>query len=191
MLLTVIASVALTLLSAKIPGIHDWATSLVRQINFGTLVLDGMLPDCCCSPAHFFSISINCCAKKLAVGLLSRGWNGHLFLSGCAADGADERRTAAVDRVPDLWSVGSRPPITIDCARWMLRRVGIPKRIEAQLAGESLFNDGYWCGSEIHHHAGGGLRASADALRKSPAFSSLEPAAEFWLAARRRGWRRI
>jgi len=44
MLLTVIASVALMLTATAVPGIHLWASSLVRQINFGTLVLDGMLP---------------------------------------------------------------------------------------------------------------------------------------------------
>ena len=50
MLLTVGCSLGLMGVSAYAPGLQLWATGLVRQIDFESLILHGML-GCCCSPA--------------------------------------------------------------------------------------------------------------------------------------------
>lgn len=139
MLLTVISSVALMLTAAVVPGIHLWASALVRQINFGTLVLDGMLPLLLFAGAFLLDLD-QLLREKLAVTLLSTAGTavcfflvallmqlltrGHLPWIECLIFGA---------------LISPTDPIAV---LEMLRRAGIPKRIEAQLAGESLFNDG-------------------------------------------------
>jgi monovalent cation:H+ antiporter, CPA1 family len=139
MLLTVIASVALTLLSAKIPGIHDWATSLVRQINFGTLVLDGMLPLLLFAGAFLLDLD-QLLREKLAVGLLSAAGTGIcFFLVALLMELMSGGRLPWIECLIFGALIAPTDPIAV---LEMLRRVGIPKRIEAQLAGESLFNDG-------------------------------------------------
>src|SRR5579872_2900357 len=70
MLLTLIASVALTLASTRVPGIHRWASNLVHQIDFGTLVLNGLLPLLLFAGAFLLDID-QLLREKLAVILLS------------------------------------------------------------------------------------------------------------------------
>ncbi|MGZ5234312.1 MAG: hypothetical protein ACXWC3_30250, partial [Burkholderiales bacterium] len=44
MLLTVLVSASLMLMASRVPGIHQWAASLMQEIDFETLILHGMLP---------------------------------------------------------------------------------------------------------------------------------------------------
>jgi len=139
MLLTVLASVALLLVSTWVPGIQQWAAVLLRQINFGTLVLNGMLPLLLFAGAFLLDLD-QLLREKLTVTLLSTLGTGACFF--------------LVALLMELMSSGSLPwiqclifgalisPTDPIAVLEMLRRIGIPKRIEAQLAGESLFNDG-------------------------------------------------
>ena len=139
MLLTVLASVALLLVSTWVPGIQQWAAALLRQINFGTLVLNGMLPLLLFAGAFLLDLD-QLLREKLTVTLLSTLGTGACFF--------------LVALLMELMSRGSLPwiqclifgalisPTDPIAVLEMLRRIGIPKRIEAQLAGESLFNDG-------------------------------------------------
>lgn len=139
MLLTVLVSASLMLASARVPGIHDWAAGLMAQINFETLIMHGMLPLLLFAGA--FLLDLNHLAKEkftvsllsiagttisfLAVALLMHWLSaGHLPWMGCFIFGA---------------LISPTDPIAV---MEMLRRVGVSPRIEAQLAGESLFNDG-------------------------------------------------
>ncbi|MGA2727025.1 MAG: sodium:proton antiporter [Terracidiphilus sp.] len=139
MLLTVLASVALILTSKKVPGIHLWVTAFLNQIDFGTLILRGMLPLLLFAGAFLLDLD-ELVREKLAITLLSTVGTGIMFF--------------LVTLLMELMSGGRIP--WIECLIFgalisptdpiavleMLRRVGIPKHIEAQLAGESLFNDG-------------------------------------------------
>jgi CPA1 family monovalent cation:H+ antiporter len=139
MLLTVIASVALMLASVAAPGIHLWATSLVRQINFGTLVLDGMLPLLLFAGAFLLDLD-QLLREKLAVGLLATVGTGIcFFLVALLMELMSGGRLRWIECLIFGALIAPTDPIAV---LEMLRRVGIPKRIEAQLAGESLFNDG-------------------------------------------------
>jgi CPA1 family monovalent cation:H+ antiporter len=138
-LLTVVASVALTLASTAVPGIHLWATGLVRQIDFGTLVLNGMLPLLLFAGAFLLDID-QLLREKLAVGLLSTAGTGIcFFLVALLMELMSGGRLRWIECLIFGALISPTDPIAV---LEMLRRVGIPKRIEAQLAGESLFNDG-------------------------------------------------
>ncbi|HTH53456.1 MAG TPA: sodium:proton antiporter [Edaphobacter sp.] len=142
MLLTVLASLGLLGLSHFYPNLNSWAALLVGTINFENLILHGMLSVLLFAGA--FLVDIEALSKeKLIVSLLSFG--GTLICT---------LFTAAL-----LWwtlpMIGLHAP-WIHCLIFgalisptdpiavleMLRRVGVPKNIQAQLAGESLFNDG-------------------------------------------------
>lgn len=139
MFLTVVASLILTAIRYVTPWIHDDAVQLAHQLNFESLILHGMLPLLLFAGA--FLLDLNQLAReKLPVAVLSIGGTiltflavaglmklmggGHVTWMQCLLFGA---------------LISPTDPIAV---LEMLRRVGIPKSLEAQLAGESLFNDG-------------------------------------------------
>jgi CPA1 family monovalent cation:H+ antiporter len=139
MLLTVLVSAALTLAAARIPIIHQWAADLMQQIDFESLILHGMLPLLLFAGAFLLDLE-QLASERFAVALLSIAGTAMCFL--------------LVAAFIALLSGGSIPwmqclifgalisPTDPIAVLEMLRRAGIPKRIQAQLAGESLFNDG-------------------------------------------------
>jgi len=142
MLLTVLASIGLLGLSHFYPHLNSWAAMLVGTINFENLILHGMLSVLLFAGAFLLDLE-SLLTEKLIVVLLSVGgtllsslltaallWWGlpliglhvpwiHCFIFGALISPTD-------------------PIVVLE----MLRRVGVPKNIQAQLAGESLFNDG-------------------------------------------------
>src|SRR5579872_2798928 len=139
MLLTVLASVALMLISARVPGIHFWASAFVRQIDFGTLVLNGLLPLLLFAGAFLLDLE-ELLRQKLAVTLLSTvGTGACFFLVALLMSAISAGRLPWIECLVFGALISPTDPIAV---LEMLRRVGIPKPIEAQLAGESLFNDG-------------------------------------------------
>ena len=142
MVLTVIASIVLLLVSQRDPALHRWAVSLVGRIQFEDLILHGMLGLLLFAGA--FLLDLQYLAKeKLAVALLSIF--GTLFTTAGIS-------VALLYALPLLglragWIeclffgtlISPTDPIAV---LEMLHRVGVPKNIQAQLAGESLFNDG-------------------------------------------------
>jgi CPA1 family monovalent cation:H+ antiporter len=142
MVLTVLASLAMLGLSHFYPDLNSWAAVLVGTIDFENLVLHGILSVLLF--AGSFLVDIDALRQeKLIVALLSVV--GTLL------------STVAIAAL--LWwslpLIGLHVP-WIHCLLFgalisptdpiavleMLKRVGVPKIIQAQLAGESLFNDG-------------------------------------------------
>jgi CPA1 family monovalent cation:H+ antiporter len=141
-LLTVVLSLLLEAIGARAPGLHGWAVHLVYQIDFEALILHGMLPMLLFAGAFLLDLEY-IVKEKLIISLLSIG--GTLI------------STAAVAALMwvALYTLGMHPqwlscfffgalisPTDPIAVLEMLKRVGAPKHLQAQLAGESLFNDG-------------------------------------------------
>ncbi|MBS1821660.1 MAG: sodium:proton antiporter [Acidobacteria bacterium] len=142
MLLTVVASLALLGASHFYPGLNLWASTLVGAIDFENLILHGLLSVLLFAGA--FLLDLDALRREsAAVALLS-----------VAGTALSTIATAAIL----FWLlplVGLHAP-WIECLLFgalisptdpiavleMLKRVGVPANIQAQLAGESLFNDG-------------------------------------------------
>ena len=142
MLLTVLCSLGLAVVSPFAPALQPWAMRLVQQINFESLILHGMLSLLLFAGAFLLDLEF-LAREKLAIVVLS--------VVGTILS------TVAIAAL--MWMV--LPPLGVH-ATWlhclffgalisptdpiavleMLRRVGVPKNVQAQLAGESLFNDG-------------------------------------------------
>jgi CPA1 family monovalent cation:H+ antiporter len=142
MLLTVISSILMIAIGHVFPASQIWAASLARRIHFEDLILHGLLGLLLFAGA--FLLDLNYLSReKLAVGLLS--------VLGTLLSTA----TVALAMHWSLPLLGIGAP-WIECFFFgalisptdpvavleMLHRVGVPKNIQAQLAGESLFNDG-------------------------------------------------
>lgn len=139
MLLTVVASGSLIIASQGIPQIHQSAGDLIQRIDFQTVILHGMLPLLLFAGAFLLDLE-QLAKEKLAVSMLAVIGT---VLSMLAV-------AALMHFIPGLsisWIeclifgalISPTDPIAV---LEMLGRVGVRKSIQAQLAGESLFNDG-------------------------------------------------
>jgi monovalent cation:H+ antiporter, CPA1 family len=142
MLLTVLCSLALIGIGAYAPGLQPWAFRLVQQINFEALILHGMLSLLLFAGAFLLDIE-HLFRERLSVAVLSVAGT---VLSTIAV-AALMYWALPMLGLPVTWLqclffgalISPTDPIAV---LEMLRRVGMPKYIQAQLAGESLFNDG-------------------------------------------------
>lgn len=139
MMLTVAASLVLLNVGRFVPASHHWAANLVQQIDFETLVMNGMLPLLLFAGAFLLDLD-QLAREKLPVcvlavlgtvlsffavaGLMRLFSFGNASWTECLLFGA---------------LISPTDPIAV---LEMLRRARISKSIESQLAGESLFNDG-------------------------------------------------
>ena len=142
MLLTAVTSITLVLLAHVWPEPHRWALAIIGQVDFERLILHGMLSLLLFAGASLLDLDA-LRQQKLAVALLAtlstvlsiigigvstyfvaRGFRFHASLMEALLFGA---------------IISPTDPIAV---LEMLRRVQTPKFLEAQLAGESLFNDG-------------------------------------------------
>jgi CPA1 family monovalent cation:H+ antiporter len=140
--LTVSGSVALILLSGVDPGLHNWALGVVAQVDLRSLILNGGLGLLLFAGSFLLDLTVLRC-EKLPVGLLA------VFATLIST------ASVAVMMFYALPLLGLRAS-WVECTLFgalisptdpiavleMLGRVGVSKEIEAQLAGESLFNDG-------------------------------------------------
>ena len=139
MLLTVGASLVLLNVGRFVPASHQWAASLVQQIDFESLVMNGMLPLLLFAGAFLLDLD-QLGKEKLPVSLLAVLGTVLSFF--------------AVASLMRLFTFGNASwtecllfgalisPTDPIAVLEMLRRARISKSIESQLAGESLFNDG-------------------------------------------------
>ncbi|HEY5213681.1 MAG TPA: sodium:proton antiporter [Acidobacteriaceae bacterium] len=141
-LLTVLFSLLLEAISAQVPGLHSWAIHLVNQINFETLILHGMLPMLLFAGAFLLDLQY-VVQERLVIALLSVV--GTILSTGAVA-GLMWVALFALGMHPHWLAcfffgalISPTDPIAV---LEMLKRVGAPKHLQAQLAGESLFNDG-------------------------------------------------
>jgi len=139
MLLTVIASMCLASVGGIHPGLHAWAVDLVRQIDFQSLILRGMLPLLLFAGAFLLDLQ-ELAREKLAVSLLSiAGTVISVFVVAALMFFASGTGAPLIECLIFGALISPTDPIAV---LEMLRRTGVPKPIQAQLAGESLFNDG-------------------------------------------------
>jgi CPA1 family monovalent cation:H+ antiporter len=142
MLLTVVCSLFLASIGEYALGLRPWATNLARQINFERLILHGMLPLLLFAGAFLMDIE-SLIRERLTVATLAVV--GTVISTFAIA--ALTHWTLPVVGIRAPWIecmlfgalISPTDPIAV---LEMLRRVGVPHHIEAQLAGESLFNDG-------------------------------------------------
>jgi len=142
MLLTVACSLCLVGISAYAPGLQPWAVRLVQQIDFESLILHGMLGLLLFAGAFLLDIEF-LIQERLAVAVLSVAGT----VLSTLATAALLRWTLPVLGIPATWLecllfgalISPTDPIAV---LEMLRRVGVSKSVQAQLAGEALFNDG-------------------------------------------------
>ena len=139
MLLTVLSTLSLAAVGRLAPAVQAWADHLARSIDFESLIMHGMLPLLLFAGAFLLDIE-HLEREKLPVAVLSiLGTVLSVFavaglmmlISGTGASWMECLIFGAL--------ISPTDPIAV---LELLRRIGIPKAIEAQLAGESLFNDG-------------------------------------------------
>jgi CPA1 family monovalent cation:H+ antiporter len=142
MLLTVLSSLVLIGLSHSDPGLQAWAQEFVGRIRFEDLILHGMLGLLLFAGAFLLDLEY-LAREKLTVGLLAVV--GTVVSTGVLA--ALMHLVLPLAGVHATWIeclffgslISPTDPIAV---LEMLHRVGVAKNIQAQLAGESLFNDG-------------------------------------------------
>ncbi len=142
MLLTVVASLILNILGRRIPGLDIWVLGLVGRIKFEDLILHGMLALLLFAGSFLLDL-VYLSREKLAVSLLSLPGT----VLSTAALAALMHYTLPLLGISAPWIeclffgslISPTDPIAV---LEMLHRVGVSKNIQAQLAGESLFNDG-------------------------------------------------
>jgi CPA1 family monovalent cation:H+ antiporter len=142
MLLTVVASLILNILGRRIPGLDIWVLGLVGRIKFEDLILHGMLALLLFAGSFLLDL-VYLSREKLAVSLLSVPGT----VLSTAALAALMHYALPLLGISAPWIeclffgslISPTDPIAV---LEMLHRVGVSKNIQAQLAGESLFNDG-------------------------------------------------
>ncbi len=142
MLLTVASSLCLMGISVYAPGLQLWAKSLVQQINFESLILHGMLSLLLFAGAFLLDLEF-LVRERLAVAMLSVV--GTLLSTVAIAAlmwWALPFLGIHATWLPCLFFGALISPTDPIAVLEMLRRVGVPRHVQAQLAGESLFNDG-------------------------------------------------
>lgn len=142
MLLTVIASLALEAASARSPGLHPWALRLVQQLDFGGLILHFLLALLLFAGAFLLDLQ-QLVKQRVVVATLAVA--GTVLTAGAVAAlmfGALRLLGIQAEWLPCLIFGALISPTDPIAVLEMLRRVGVSPRLQAQLAGESLFNDG-------------------------------------------------
>jgi CPA1 family monovalent cation:H+ antiporter len=139
MFLTVVASLSLAAIGSVAPGMHAGAVALAKQLDLQSLILHGMLPLLLFAGAFLLDLD-QLARQKLPVAVLSVAGTILTFIAVAALM---KLCTAGFASWTECLLFGALiSPTDPIAVLEMLRRVGIPKPLEAQLAGESLFNDG-------------------------------------------------
>ncbi|MGC9197929.1 MAG: cation:proton antiporter [Acidobacteriaceae bacterium] len=141
-LLTILFSLLLQAIGVRAPSLHAWALRLVQQIHFGSLILHGMLPMLLFAGAFLLDLE-SLSQERLLIALLSVPG---VVLSTVAVAALMWLLLPLLGLYP-LWLaclffgalISPTDPIAV---LEMLTRAGAPRHLQAQLAGESLFNDG-------------------------------------------------
>ena len=141
-LLTFFAALLLKAASAFHPSLDTWATLLVRRIDFEALILHGMLPVLLFAGAFLLDLK-ELLRQKLIVVILALP--GTILCAGGVAvllHFCLGWIGVTLPWFPCLFFGALISPTDPIAVLEMLRRVGAPAALQAQLAGESLFNDG-------------------------------------------------
>jgi CPA1 family monovalent cation:H+ antiporter len=141
-LLTVAAALALEAVGSRFPGLHAAAIGVVHSIDFEALILHGMLSLLLFAGAFLLDLR-ELYRERLVVSVLSvvgtiavaaaMAALMHVCLPWCGLE---------ADWTACLFFGALIAPTDPIAVLEMLKRVGAPAHLQAQLAGESLFNDG-------------------------------------------------
>jgi len=139
MLLTVLTTISVATLGRFAPAVQAWTEHLARSIDFQSLIMHGMLPLLLFAGAFLLDLD-HLWRERLPVAVLSVVGTVLSFLAVAALMKLFSGTGASwVECLIFGALISPTDPIAV---LELLRRIGIPKSIEAQLAGESLFNDG-------------------------------------------------
>ena len=137
-----VASLLLLAAGSTATGIRAWAAALVGQIDFNETVLHGMLAFLLFAGALHLDLG-DMAREKWTIGLLAvLATCTSTFLVGLGAYGIFCVIGIEVGLMPCLLFGALISPTDPIAVLAIMRRVGAPKRLEVQIAGESLFNDG-------------------------------------------------
>lgn len=139
MLLTVVVSLALTGVGGIHPPLHLFVDRLVRRIDLRDIILQGMLPLLLFAGAFLLDLD-ELARQKIPVALFAVcGTIASIFLVAGLMALISGNRAPWIQYLIFGALISPTDPIAV---LEMLRRTGVPNAIRAQLAGESLFNDG-------------------------------------------------
>ncbi|MFZ0396321.1 MAG: cation:proton antiporter [Terracidiphilus sp.] len=139
MLLTVGTSLLVANVARLTPGVEDWAARFAGRIDFENLILHGLLPLLLFAGAFLLNPE-ELAREKLPVTLLAAPGTVISFLA--VAGLMKLLAGPAISWTECLIFGAVISPTDPIAVLEMLRRVGVPKVVQSQLAGESLFNDG-------------------------------------------------
>jgi CPA1 family monovalent cation:H+ antiporter len=142
MLLSLVSSLLVAIVGRAVPGLHARAAALVDHIDFSTVVLHGMLAFLLFAGA--MQLDVHALRRQkapvLSLSILGTGLST-LIVAGLLKGVLDVTGLHAGWVLCLLFGALISPTDPIAVLE-MLRRVGAPAALEAQLTGESLFNDG-------------------------------------------------
>lgn len=140
MLLTVVASMAMMGVGGSLaPGIHQQVLAFSQHIDFRAVILHGMLPLLLFAGAFLLDLK-ELGKEKLAVSLFAVvGTVASVFLVAGLMALLSGHHAPWIEYLLFGALISPTDPVAV---LEMLRRTHTPKTIQAQLAGESLFNDG-------------------------------------------------
>jgi CPA1 family monovalent cation:H+ antiporter len=142
MLLTVLLSAGLVITGSAFPRAHDWAIHSLLRINYERFILHGLLSLLLFAAAFLLDLKY-LAHEKFAVGLFAG--LGTVLSAAIVGAGIFFAGPLLGFHPPLLEAllfgalISPTDPIAV---LEMLRRVAAPGYLQAQLAGESLFNDG-------------------------------------------------
>ncbi|HZK80076.1 MAG TPA: sodium:proton antiporter [Humisphaera sp.] len=137
-----IASLLLLAAGSAATEIRAWAAALMGRINFNETVLHGMLAFMLFAGALHLDLG-EMAREKWTIGLLAVfGTCISTFLVGFGACGIFRLAGFHLGLMPCLLFGALISPTDPIAVLAIIRKVGAPKRLEIQMAGESLFNDG-------------------------------------------------
>ncbi len=142
MLLSLAMSAVVVVVGRAVPGLHNRAAAFINHIDFSAVVLHGMLAFLLFAGALNLNLgdlarqkaavtSLSTFGTLLSAALVALSLKAILGITGVAAPLVACFLFGAL--------ISPTDPIAV---LEMLRRVGAPAQLEAQLTGESLFNDG-------------------------------------------------
>jgi CPA1 family monovalent cation:H+ antiporter len=142
MVVSILFSLILMAVSAWYPEFLAWETSLVRGIDFQKLVLEGMLSFLLFAGALHIDFNALKAQKWPILAFATIGVLLSTFIIGFATYGLLHLLGIGQPLIYCLLFGALISPTDPIAVMGILKRAGVPKQLEAKIAGESLFNDG-------------------------------------------------
>jgi len=142
MLLSLGMSAAVAVVGHAVPGLHTRAAAFMHHIDFSAVVLHGMLAFLLFAGALNLNLSDLARQKAAVTSLATLGTLISAALVALSTKAILGMTGFAAPFVACLLFGALISPTDPIAVLEMLRRVGAPAQLEAQLTGESLFNDG-------------------------------------------------